>query len=102
LSKLLERLVAQQLISYLKTADLLPLHQSAYRPFHSTETAVLHVLTEILNAADRGDVSALVMLDLSAAFDTVDHDILLRRLMLSYGVTGSAHSWFQVVCSVYS
>jgi Reverse transcriptase (RNA-dependent DNA polymerase) len=94
-SKLLERLVAQQLIDYLKTADLLPQYQSAYRPFHSTETAVLHVLSEILTAVDRGDVAALILLDLSAAFDTVDHDILLRRLQYSYGVTGSANRWFR-------
>ena len=94
-SKLLERLVAQQLIDYLKTADLLPQYQSAYRPFHSTETAVLHVLSEILTAVDRGDVAALILLDLSAAFDTVDHDILLRRLQYSYGVNRSANRWFR-------
>jgi Reverse transcriptase (RNA-dependent DNA polymerase) len=89
-SKLLERLVAQQLTDYLKTKDLLPLYQSACQPFQSTETAVLHVLSEILTAVDREDVSTLILLNLSAAFDTVDHDILLRRLQYSYGVTGSA------------
>jgi len=68
-SKLFERLVAKQLIDYLKSAKLFPLYQSAYRMNHSTETAVLHVLSEILTAADRGDFSALVLLDLSAAFD---------------------------------
>jgi len=62
---------------------------------HSTETAVLHVLSEILTAADRGDFSALVLLDLSAAFDTVDHEVLLKRLDISYGVTGCALKWFQ-------
>ena len=72
LSKLLERLVAQQLIDYLKSSKLFLLYQSAYRLNHSTETAVLHVLAEILTAADRGDLSALVLLDLSAAFNTVD------------------------------
>jgi hypothetical protein len=95
LSKLLERLVATQLIDYLKSAQLFPLYQSAYRMNHSTETAVLHVLSEILTAADRGDLSALVLLDLSAAFDTVDHNVLLKRLDISYGVTGCALQWFQ-------
>jgi Reverse transcriptase (RNA-dependent DNA polymerase) len=55
LSKLLERLVARQLVDYLKSAELFPLYQSAYRLNHSTETAVLHVLSEILTAADRGE-----------------------------------------------
>jgi len=57
---------------------------------HSTETAVLHVLSEILTAADPGDFSALVLLDPSAAFNTVDHEILLKRLDIFYGVTGCA------------
>jgi len=65
---------------------------------HSTDTAVLHVLSEILTAADRGDFSALVLLDLldlSAAFDTVDHEVLLKLLDISYGVTGCALKWLQ-------
>ena len=57
-----------------------------HRAGHSTETAVLEVLSAILLAIDVGDLSALVLLDLSAAFDTVDHDILIRRLKTSYMV----------------
>jgi len=95
LSKLLERSVAKHLINYLKSAKLLPLYQSAYRMNHSTETAVLHVLSKILTAADRGDCSALVLLALLAAFDTVDHEVLLKRLDISHGVTGCALKWFQ-------
>ena len=68
-SKLLERLVARQLLSHLQRSGLLPRLQSAY---HSTETAVSKVLSDILLASDAGDLSALVLLDLSAAFDTVD------------------------------
>jgi hypothetical protein len=56
---------------------------------------VLRVLSDILEAVDRGDVAALILLDLSAAFDTVDHDILLQRLQLSFGIDGSAHRWFR-------
>jgi len=95
LSKLLERLVAMQLVDYQKSAKLFPLYQSAYRMNHVTKTAVLHVLSEILTAADRGDVSALVLLDQLAVFDTVDHEVLLKRLDNSYGVTGCALKWFQ-------
>jgi len=56
---------------------LLPELQSAYRVHHSTETAVLKVLADILSALDIGDVGVLMLLDLSAAFDTVDHANLL-------------------------
>jgi len=73
LSKLLERLVAQQLIDYLRGAGLLPDLQSAYRAFHSTETAVLKVMSDILWTIDNSNLSLLALLDLSSAFDTVDH-----------------------------
>ena len=75
LSKLLKRLVARQLMDYLSSSDLLPSLQSGFRPGHSTETAVLKVVSDILQAADRVDLAALILLDMSAAFDTVDHAI---------------------------
>jgi len=92
LSKLLKRLVAKQLIDYLKSAKLFPLYQSAYRMNHLRETAVLHALSEILTAVAWGDFSALVLLDILAAFDTV----LLKRLDISYSVTGRALKWIQL------
>ena len=95
LSKLLERLVARQLLEHLNTARLLPDLQSAYRAYHSTETAVLKVLADILRALDTGDLAVLKLLDLSAAFDTVDHATLLRRLEVSYGLRGHVLGWFQ-------
>jgi Reverse transcriptase (RNA-dependent DNA polymerase) len=78
--------------------------QAAYRANHSTETVVLRVLTDILQALDSGAFAALTLL----AFFTVDHTALLRRLEVTYGVCGSALSWFasylsdrtQYVCSV--
>jgi hypothetical protein len=94
-SKLLERRVSRQLMNYLRSNDLLPSYQSAYWPFHSTETAVLCVLSDILKAVDSGNVAGLVLLDLSAAFDTVDHDILLHRLNTSYGINGTAIQLFR-------
>jgi len=89
-SKLLERIIARQLSQYLQSFDLLPSLQSGFRPQNSTETAVLRVLS-----VDKGDVAALALLDLSAAFDTVDHDILCRRLELTFGLNGLVLSWFQ-------
>ena len=95
LSKLLERLVFRQLMEYMSSADLLPPLQSGFRPRHSTETSVLRVLSDILQAVDCGDSAALILLDLSAAFDTVDHPILLQHLQTTFGVHDVAHRWFQ-------
>ena len=86
--------MAKQLVSYLKDNGLLPDLQSAYKVNHSTETAVLKVLSDILLALDSGDVGTLVMLDLSAAFDSVDHVTLLKRLKTSYGLRGNVIQWF--------
>jgi len=94
LLKVLKRLVSQQLVAYLKDNNLLPDRQSAYRAPHSTETAVLRVLSDILLALDSGDIAVLTLLDLSAAFDSVDHATLLQRLQISYGIGGSAVAWF--------
>jgi len=90
LSKLLERLVVRQLMEYLSSADLLPLLQSGFRQGHSTETAVIRVLSDILQAVDRGDIAALILMDLSAAFDS----ILLQRLQ-TFGIGENAYRLFQ-------
>lgn len=95
MSKVIERLVCKQLVSFLAKHGLIPAHQSAYRPAHSTETAVLKIVSDVLMAADRGEVTLLGLLDLSAAFDTVDHDILLARLSMAFGIRSSALSWIQ-------
>jgi len=73
---------------------LLPSRQSAYRVNHSTETAVMAIYDFIVRAIDSGEVCAIVLLDLSSAFDTVDHDTLLRVLTHRFGVTGPALIWF--------
>ena len=86
LSKLLERLVSKQLVAYLLENDLFPDLQSPYQSNHSTETAVLKVLSDILLALDSGKLALLSLLDLSAAFESVDHDTLLQRLQTSYGL----------------
>lgn len=95
ISKILERLVSSQIRAYLTLHDLFPQSQSAYRRFHSTEAAVLKLSSDVLLSLDRGSDSLMCFLDLSAAFDTVDHSILLSRLRGSFGIAGSALEWFQ-------
>jgi len=92
-SKMLERVILQRLLEHLKVNGLFPSVQSAYRKYHSTETAMARVISDILMALDRDDVAALALLDLSAAFDMVDHSILLRHLRESYGISGRVLTW---------
>ena len=91
ISKILERLFQVRLIPHV-TPCLCPL-QSAYRKFHSTETALLRILTDMFESVDRGYATVLVALDLSAAFDTIDHSVLVNRLEKTFGITGSALRW---------
>ena len=95
LSKVLEKLVLRQLTSHLSTHSLLSEHQSAYRPRHSTETVLLSIFNDILTALDENNTAVLLLLDLSAAFDTIDHELLLRRLKNEFGITDIALSWFR-------
>ena len=90
ISKLLEKLVTRQLLGYLSVNKLLPDWQSAYRAFRSTETAITGLLSDIFTALDTVDIAALALLDLSAAFDTADHAILLQRLRTSFGLNGTS------------
>ena len=93
ISKLVERMVNQQVVDYLDENKLLPKLQSGFRARYSTETALLKVLSDILLSADQQQITLLVLLDMSAAFDTVDHAILLQRLESSFGVSGGVLSW---------
>ena len=90
ISNLLERLVTRQLVAYPDNHHLLPTTQSGFRRGYSTETATIRVLSDLLNTIDRGNTAVLVLLDLSAAFDIVNHEILLERLSVTFGVTSSA------------
>ena len=85
---------AKQLQHYLLSNDLFPISQSAYRPNHSTETALLKVTNDILLNMNDQRVTLLLLLDLSVAFDTVDHDTLLHGLQFTFGVNGKVLSWF--------
>ena len=93
LSKTLERVVASQLNDHLMRNELLEPFQSAYRRHHSTETALLRIHTDIRCAIADGKVVLMALLDLSAAFDTINHDLLLQTLA-SIGVQDIAHQWF--------
>ena len=95
MSKILEKVVVYQLMSHLNRHNSFSSFQSAYQPGHSTETALLKVVHDLLLAMDEGKLSVLVLLDLSAAFDTIDHDILLHRLQHVFGIQGTVLSWFR-------
>ena len=82
-----------QLFSHMSTSDLLEPYQSAYKPNHGTETALLKVKNDILCALDNKKAVYLVLLDLSAAFDTIDFDVLNERLANSLGINGTVRSW---------
>ena len=95
LSKILEKVVLKQLLGHISQNGLDEVYQSAYKKHHSTETALLRVFNDLLNGIDTGNICVINLLDLSAAFDTIDHDILLSRLEMSFGISGTALSWFK-------
>ena len=94
MSKVIEKTVALQVQAYLNDNQLLPSFQSAYRQYHSTETALLKVTNDILMTIDSRRDAILILLDLSAAFDTLDHNILIKRLNSYFGFSGSVLQWF--------
>jgi hypothetical protein len=95
MSKLIEQAVCTQITNHIESCGLNEPLQSAYRAFHSPETALVKVFDSILGRLDDGNAVFLTLLDLSAAFDTVDHRILLRRLRQSIKVDGAALAWFE-------
>ena len=95
LSKLIERVVALGLHDHMKINNLYEEFQSSYRKFHSTETALTSVHDDILRHVDEKQCVILLLLDLSAAFDTIDHNILLSRLQSHVGVCDVALQWFR-------
>ena len=94
-SKIIEKIASIQLQDHLRAHGLQEEYQSAYRAQHSTETALLRVKTDILTEMDNGRAVFVVLLDLSAAFDTVDHQILLDCLSTNFNITGVALGWIR-------
>ena len=93
ISKTLERLFLSRFYPHVTSSPHFNHLQSAYRKFHLTESALLHTFDSIYRSADQSKPTFLVSLDLSAAFDTIDHSILLNRLSTSFGIQGSALAW---------
>ena len=94
MSKLTELAACNQVHSHVSANNLYPSLQSFYRKGHSTETALLKIVNDILNM-NKQHVTLLVLSDLSAAFDTVDRDILIQRLITKFGIIGVVLNWFK-------
>ncbi len=95
ISELVECAVVSQLATYLTDNDLLEPHQSAYRPSHFMETALISIMDNLLRALDDPRPVLLGLLDCSAAFDLVSHEILLDRMQNRLGISGPALLWFR-------
>jgi hypothetical protein len=95
IGKIIEKVVFNQLTTFLTSNGYFDYFQSGFRANHSTETALIKVSNDIRLNTDSGKTSVLVLLDLSAAFDTVDHNILLHRLEHWVGFTGIVISWLK-------
>jgi len=95
MSKLLERLALSSLQPHLLSSPNYSTLQSAYRSLHTTETALLKVTDDIHRSMDNGSFSALVSLDISAAYDTIDHSVLSTRLQFDFSIDGKALAWIQ-------
>uniref|UniRef100_A0A8C5DID7 Reverse transcriptase domain-containing protein n=1 Tax=Gouania willdenowi TaxID=441366 RepID=A0A8C5DID7_GOUWI len=94
ISKILEKVVSSQLHNHLKTNSLHEKFQSGFHPSHCIETALIRVTNDLLMTSDSGSTSLLILLDLSAAFDTIDHNILLHRLQ-QIGLSDTVLHWFR-------
>ena len=95
LSKLIEKCVQRQLSNYLNVNNLHAENQSGYRANHSCETATLAIYNDLLCMTDTKNKVVLLLLDLSAAFDTVNHVLLITKLRERFGISGTALKWFQ-------
>ena len=93
IAKILEKLVLSQVSSYINSHNLCNTCQSAYRPGHSTETALPRVVNDLFLSLNKGNISVLALLDLSSAFDTIDHPILVHRLHTDFGFTDAVLQW---------
>ena len=94
ISKLIEKCALEQLSKHLIKNNLYCKFQSAYRPGHSCETALVKIYNDINNSLNSDTYVILILLDFSAAFDTIDHNILINRLNTNYGIQGKALNWF--------
>ena len=94
LSKLVEQCMVKQLLQHCEYNHLILDFQSAYRANYSTETSLVKLVNDILWSMEQRQIMMVVLLDLSTAFDTVEHDILLSILNKQFGICGKALEWF--------
>ena len=95
ISKILERLILTRIQPHITSSSNFNQHQSAYRRHHSTETSILHTLDNIFRSSDSSRSTIVISLDVSAAFDTIDYNILLSRLNTSFGISDTTLSWLK-------
>src|ERR1043165_4269824 len=94
-SKLTERIVLTRFNDYVFSNSLLNPHQSGFTKHHSTETLLASLYNKLVSAISHQQVSGLCLLDISAAFETIDHSLLLQRLSSWFRISGTALLWFQ-------
>ena len=95
LSKVLEKVAANQFNTHKETNKLREKNQSAYREYHSCETALVRIYNDLLLSLDKKKCVFMIALDLSAAFDTVNHQKLLDRLHTTFGIRDNVHQWIR-------
>ena len=95
LSKIIEKCVSLQLVKFLEDNSLLSKFQSGYQKHHSCETATTRIHNDILVTIDKRSKVVLLLLDPSAAFDTVNHQRLLKKLQYFYGIKGVTLEWIR-------
>ena len=100
ISKIVEKVVAHRLEDHLSTNNLNEQYQSAYRKYHGTDTALLKVQNDILRELDGKRGVFLILLDLSAAFDTIDHDILYESVLSRLVSRAQLWNGFNLICHV--
>ena len=95
ISKIFEKCALKQLTNHLHNNNLYPYYQSAYRPHHSCETALMKIIDDVVADLSPNTYIIMTLLDFSAAFDTVDHDVLINRLKTDYGIEANVLNWFK-------
>ena len=93
-ARIIEKSALPQFVQHLQQNGLYSAQNSAYKEYHSTETLLVKVYSDVMNSMDRQQVTILVLLDLSAAFDTVDLKILSVIFQQRFNISGTVRSWF--------